>query len=126
MDAVAAADGRGQLVLEGAPLQRRQHQVDVLEQQVGGPGQLHGEAGVEHVGGGHALVQEARLGADDLGDMGQEGDDVVLGLALDLVDPRDVENGVAGLSQIVRAASLGMTPSSAIASPHAPRSRTRS
>src|SRR6266545_1779413 len=29
--------------------------------------------------------------------MGQEGDDVVLGLALDLVDPRDVEGDVACL-----------------------------
>ena len=64
---------------------------------VGGARQLHVEAGVEHVGGGHALVHEARLGADDLGQMGQEGDDVVLGLALDLVDPRDVEGGIPGL-----------------------------
>ena len=97
MDAVGAADGRRHLVLEGAPLQRRQHLVDVGEQQVGGAGQLHVEAGVEHVGRGHALVHEARLGTDDLGEMGQEGDDVVLGLALDLVDALDVEDGVLGL-----------------------------
>jgi hypothetical protein len=45
-------------------------------------------------------VHEARLGTDDLGEMGEEGDDVVLGLALDLV----------------RAASFGITPSSASAS----------
>ena len=97
MDAVGAADGRRHLVLEGALLQRRQHLVDVGDQQVRGAGQLHVEAGVEHVGRGHALVHEARLGADDFGQMGQEGDDVVLGLALDLVDPRDVEGGVLGL-----------------------------
>ena len=42
-------------------------------------------------------MHEARLGADKLGEMGEEGDDVVLDLALDLVDPRDVENHVAGL-----------------------------
>ena len=42
-------------------------------------------------------MHEARLGADDFRQMGQEGDDVVLGLALDLVDPGDVENHVAGL-----------------------------
>ena len=36
-------------------------------------------------------MDEARLGADDFGQMGQEGDDVVLGLALDLVDPLDLE-----------------------------------
>ena len=33
--------------------------------------ELHVEAGVEHVGRGHALVHEARLGADDLGQMGR-------------------------------------------------------
>ena len=42
-------------------------------------------------------MHEARLGADDLGEMGQEGDDVVLGLALDLVDARDIEGGVLRL-----------------------------
>ena len=67
-------------------------------QEVGGARELHVEAGVEHVRGGHALVHEARLGADDLGQMGEEGDDVVLDLALDLVDARDVERGVASPS----------------------------
>ena len=42
-------------------------------------------------------MHEARLGADDFGEVGQEGDDVVLGLALDLVDAGDVEGGVLGL-----------------------------
>ena len=60
-------------------------------------GKLHREAGVEHVRGGHALMHEARVGADELGEMGQEGDDVVLGHALDLVDARDVERDVARL-----------------------------
>ena len=36
-------------------------------------------------------MQEARLGADRLGDRGEEGDDVVLHLALDRVDAGDVE-----------------------------------
>ena len=84
-------------MLEGARLQCGQQLVEVGDQDVGGAGELDVEAGVEHVGGGHALVHEARLGADDLGEMGQEGDDVVLGLALDLVDPLDVEGGVLGL-----------------------------
>ena len=97
MDAVRAADGRRHLVFEGALLQRGKHLVDAGEQKVGRARQLHVEAGVEHVGGGHALVDEARLGADDFGQMGEEGDDVVLGLALDLVDPRHVEGRVLGL-----------------------------
>jgi hypothetical protein len=32
---------------------------------IGGARELHGEAGVEHVGRGHALMHEARFGADD-------------------------------------------------------------
>ena len=94
VDAVAAADGRRHLVLEGALLQRGQQPSRSAIRRSAARRQLHGEAGVEHVGRGHALVHEARLGADDLGQMGQEGDDVVLGLALDLVDARDVEGRV--------------------------------
>ncbi len=36
-------------------------------------------------------MHEARLGADMLGEVGQEGDHVVMGLALDLVDALDLE-----------------------------------
>ena len=97
MDAVRAADGRRHLVLEGAALERGEQLVDIGDQEVGGAHELHVEAGVEHVGRGHALVHEARLRADDLGEMGEEGDDVVLDLALDLVDARDVEGGVLAL-----------------------------
>ena len=39
-----------------------------------------------HVRGSYALLHEARLGADMLGQVHAEGDDVVLHLALDLVD----------------------------------------
>ena len=42
-------------------------------------------------------MHEARFGADELGEMGQKGDDVVLGHALDLVDARDVELRLAAL-----------------------------
>ena len=97
MDAVGAADGRRHLVLEGAALERGEQRVDVGDQDVGGAHELHVEAGVEHVRRGHALVHEARLRPDDLGEMGEEGDDVVLDLALDRVDARDVERGVAAL-----------------------------
>jgi hypothetical protein len=46
---------------------------------------------------GHALVDETRLfGADMFGEMGEEGDDVMLGDRLDLVDPGDVELDVLG------------------------------
>ena len=36
-------------------------------------------------------MHEACLGADDFGQVGKESDDVVLGLALDLVDAVDIE-----------------------------------
>ena len=97
MDAVAAADGDRVLVLEGAALQRGQQRVDIGEQDVGGARKLHGKAGVEHVRRGHALMDEARVRPDELGEMGQEGDDVVLGDALDLVDALDVEGRRAAL-----------------------------
>ena len=117
VDAVRAADGRRHLVLERAALERREQRVDVGDQDVGGAHELHVEAGVEHVGRRHARVHEARLRPDDLGEMRQEGDDVVLDLALDRVDARDVELAPScPCPRSVLAASFGTMPSSAIAS----------
>jgi hypothetical protein len=93
MDAVRAADGRRVLVLDRAPLQRGEEGVEVGEQDVGSADELDVEAGVEDVRGRHALVHEARLRTDDFGEVGEEGDDVVLHLALDRVDALDVEHG---------------------------------
>jgi hypothetical protein len=91
MNAVAAADADGVAVLEGASLQHGEQAVEVGQQQVGGAHKLHVEAGIEHVGGGHALVHEAGGRADILGKVGQEGNHVMPGDALDLVDPLDLE-----------------------------------
>ena len=66
--------------------------VEVGQQDVGSLFQLHRKAGVEHIARGHALMDEARLGADMLGEVGQKGDHVVTGLALDLVDALDLES----------------------------------
>ena len=102
MHAVASADGQRVLMLEGAGLQRGQQLVDIGNKDVGGLDQLHVEAGVEHVGGGEARVQEACFRADMLGDRGEEGDHVVLDLPLDRVDAGDVEaaaplHGIGGM-----------------------------
>ncbi len=97
MDAVAAPDGDGVLVLEGAALEGGQQRVDVGQQDVGGALQLYRERGVEDVRAGHALVHEACVWPDDFREMGQKGDDVVLGGALDLIDARDIEAIVAAL-----------------------------
>ena len=102
MDAVGAADGRRVFVFDRAPFERGFELVDVGDEEIGGAHELHVEAGVEHVGRGHALMHEARFRPDDLGEMGEEGDDVVLGLALDLVDARDVELGVLALGPDLR------------------------
>ena len=91
MNAVGAADGRRELVFAGAAFERGEERLDVGDQKIGGEHQLHVEAGVEHVGRRHALVHETRLGADDFSEVRQERDDVVLGLALDLVDAVDIE-----------------------------------
>lgn len=58
-------------------------------------------------------MDEAGLGADMLGEVGEKRDDVVLDLALDGVDPFDLEGAL--LPDGGRA-SFGMTPSSASAS----------
>ncbi len=94
VDAVTATDGQRHLVLEGPALEHGKQRVDIGEKDVGGLLQLDGEAGVEHIARGHALMEEARLRPDMLGEVGEEGDDVVLGLLLDLVDPRDLERAL--------------------------------
>src|SRR3954451_7861666 len=42
-------------------------------------------------------MDEARLGPHDLGEVGEKGDHVVLDLALDRIDARNVEGGVLAL-----------------------------
>ncbi len=59
-------------------------------------------------------MQPARRRADVFGDRGGEGDDVVLGDLLDLLDPGDVE--ARALARSSRAASAGTMPAAAIAS----------
>ncbi len=49
VDAVAAADGGGELVLEGARLERREQAIDVGDEHVGGAHELHGETGIEDI-----------------------------------------------------------------------------
>ena len=91
VNSVAAPDAEGVLVLDGALPERRQQAIDVIGQDVGRPGELQGEAGVQHVRRRHALVDESCFGSHMLGEIGQERDHVVVGLPLDLVDPRHLE-----------------------------------
>ena len=98
MDAVRAAHADSVFVLIGAGFQRRQNLVEIGQQDVCRAHELHVQAGVEHVRRGHALMDEAGLFRTDmLGQMRQEGDHVMLGHGLDLVDARHVEFHILGL-----------------------------
>jgi hypothetical protein len=97
MDPVAAADGRRVFVLQRAPLERGEQRVDVFDEDVGGARKLHRETGVEHIRRSHSLMHETRILADELREMGEKSDDVVLDLALDRVDARDVESRLPAL-----------------------------
>ena len=88
---MAAADRRRELEFERPGFQRLQQAVDILDEKIGRLHQLHVEAGIEHVGRRHALMQKPSLRPDVLRNRGEEGDDVVLDLGLDAVDPRDIE-----------------------------------
>ena len=97
VDAMRAADRRGQLVFERAAFQRGKQSVDVGQKNVGRAGELHGKTRVEHVGRRHALVHKPRLGTDEFGEVGQEGDHVMMRDLFDLVDPRRVKRYMTGL-----------------------------
>src|SRR6516162_6998960 len=102
MNAMAAPNGRRVFVLEGAPLQRPEQSVDVGKQDFGSLGQLYREAGVEHIARRHALMDKARLGTDVLGEVGEKRDRLVMDLAFDVADARDVE-GAAFTHRLCRA-----------------------
>src|SRR3546814_13561833 len=91
MNAVAAADSGGQLVLKSAALDDVQQLVDIRKQYVRCAGELHGQAGVEHVGAGHALMHESGGVPTMLCHVGQESDDVVLDFRLSGVDALDLK-----------------------------------
>ena len=126
MDAMAAADADGVLVLEGAALEGGQQAIDIGDEQVGGAGELDVEAGVEHVRGGHALMHEAGFRPDDFGEMREEGDHIVLGDGFDLVDAGDIEYGIAALfpdlAPRLPSARRPVRPAHRL---HVPRSQTR-
>ena len=64
--------------------------VHVEQEAPAGGSQLEREARVD-IAAGQPEMEEATLGADRLGDLADEGDDVVVGRPLDLGDPVDVD-----------------------------------
>ena len=67
--------------------------VAVEEEALAGGPQLERETGVDDVAAGQAEVEVAAVGADRLGDLADEGDDVVVGRPFDLEDAVDVDLG---------------------------------
>jgi len=63
----------------------------VIQDEAAGLRHEEAQRGVHHVRRGQAVVQPAALGPDALRDVGHERDDVVLHLALDLLDAGHVE-----------------------------------
>ena len=87
------------------------------EQQVGGAHAAACSALVSRTSGRrHALVDEAAVGADELSQMREEGDDVMLGDGSISSIRATSKVAEPPFSQMVLAASLGMTPRSASAS----------
>ena len=122
VDAVGAADAESVLELEGALLARLAQALDVLDDDVAGLGDLVGKRGVAQIGGGHAVVHPtARLvtalgdvGVDVVGHARGEGDDIVVGHLLDLVDLLHGEVGVVAdplglFPRDARLAQLGLS-----------------
>jgi hypothetical protein len=91
MNAVRAADRGGEFILPCAAFERGLERVHVGNEQIGGTHELDVEASIQNVRRRHSLMYETRLRPDDFGEVGEEGDDVMLDLPLDLVDVRGVE-----------------------------------
>ena len=121
VDAVRATHAEGVTLLEGAALADLAELAHVLDEQVGGLGELVAEGRVAQVGGGHAIVDPAGgLGVAgghvlvDVGaHVGEEGDDVVVGHGLDGVDLLLLEGGVVAnpgslLARDANLAELGL------------------
>ena len=104
MNAVRAAHAQGILELKGTAAARLAELLDIGQNDVDGLRDLIGKRGIAQIGARHAVVHPAgRLGVA-LGNLGvdvgthvrEEGDDVVVGDRLDLVDFLLVEGGMLG------------------------------
>ena len=113
MDAVAAPNGDGILMLVGTCLERIEQGVEIGDEEVGGLHELHVEAGVEHVGGVRPRMEKARLGADMLGDGGEDAMTSCF-TSRSIASMRSISNPPRFLA--ASAASFGIRPSSAMAS----------
>ena len=75
----------------GTSDQHGEEAIAVEQQALAGGAQLERQPGVDHVAAGQPEVEIAALRPDRLGDLADEGDDVVIGRPFDLGDPLDVD-----------------------------------
>ncbi len=79
-------------------------------QYVGSANELDVQRCIQHVGRGHALVDEAAVGTDEFREMSSGRQSVMLGDGFDLIDAATLNSAAPPFSQMVLAASFGMTP----------------
>jgi len=91
VNAMRAADRRRELVLSRASFERGIERLDIGDEEIGRAHQLNIETSIEDIGGCHALMNKPRLWPDDFGEMGEKSHHVMLDLAFDRIDARDIE-----------------------------------
>ena len=95
VDAVAAADHRRELVFARLAGDDFAQGLDIGNENVRRLRHLHGEGGVDDIAAGQAEMQPAAGGrADVFGDVGGEGDDVVIEGLLQFLAAFDAEGGL--------------------------------
>src|SRR5579863_734675 len=93
VDPVGAADRGRVFEFPGAALEDLGETLQIFFYDLGGLTNQEGLRGVDYVVGGEAVVEPAGFGADELGNGGGEGDDVVADFGFDLVDAFEAEVG---------------------------------
>ena len=93
VDAVSAADLGRVFEFPGAAGEDCGEFLQVLFYDLGGLFDQEGLGGIDDVVGGESVVEPAGFGADEFGDGGGEGDDVVADFGFDFVDALDFEVG---------------------------------
>ena len=91
VDAVGAADHRRVLEFEGAAAEHLDHALQAAADDGRSLLDQQRLRRIDHIIGGQAIVQPARLGTDLLGHRRGKGDDVMLDLGLDGLDARELE-----------------------------------
>jgi hypothetical protein len=114
MDTVGAADHQRVLVAPGQVPEGPPQPFLAHDQEVGSVPELQGQRGVPDVHGGQAHVDEARVLAQVLLEVGEEGDELVLHALLDFPDPGHVHPGPGadageGLGRDAAAPRIGLT-----------------